>query len=80
MLNPSSRTPGHSARSARAEEHHMPKDPNERIDLLEKKVNTYRVLVTLLVVLLVIVQRRTIVGWIDSAESWMSNVAQTRAS
>ncbi|MBY0312220.1 MAG: hypothetical protein K2W85_09130 [Phycisphaerales bacterium] len=58
----------------------MPKDPNERIDLLEKKVNTYRVLVTLLVVLLVIVQRRTIVGWIDSAESWMSNVAQTRAS
>lgn len=57
----------------------MPKSPDERIDLLEKKVNMYRILVTLLVVLLLVVQRRNIVSWIDSAESWMSNVANARA-
>lgn len=58
----------------------MPKSPDERIESLEKKVNLYRILVTLLTVLLVVVLRKPIGNWIDGAESWMSNVASVRAN
>lgn len=56
----------------------MPKNPDERIDMLEKKVNMYRVLVTLMVVLLFVVQRQRVVGWIDGMESWMGKATDSR--
>lgn len=58
----------------------MPKSPDERIETLEKKVGMYRILITLLVVLLVIVERKSIVNWIDGAQGWLNNVASTRSS
>ena len=57
----------------------MPKSPDERIETLEKKVNLYRILVTALAVLLVLVLRKPIGNWIDGAENWVSNVASVRA-
>jgi len=47
------------------------KSADERIDSLEKSVKLYRILTILLVVLLFIVQRTTVVGWIDSVEVWL---------
>jgi hypothetical protein len=58
----------------------MPKTPDERIELLEKKVNRYRLLATCLGVLLVLVLRKPIMNWVDGAENWVSNVANTRAN
>lgn len=58
----------------------MPKTPDERIDLLEKRVNVYRLLFLGTFVLVLFLQRRTIVGWMDSVEGWMSNAANVRAS
>lgn len=58
----------------------MPKSPDERIETLEKRLNLWRILAVLLVFLLVVVQRRHIVSWIDHAEKWMGNVAEARAS
>lgn len=58
----------------------MPKSPDERLESLEKKVNLYRILVMCMFVLLLVIQRNRIVGWLDSMESWFGNVANTRAS
>lgn len=58
----------------------MPKTPDERIEFLEKRINTYRILAILLFVLLFVTQRQKIVGWIDSAERWFGGVSQVRAS
>ena len=58
----------------------MAKSPDERIETLEKKLNLWRVLAVLLVFLLVVVQRRNIVTWIDHAEKWMGNVSEARAA
>ncbi len=58
----------------------MAKSPDEKIETLEKKLNLWRVLAVLLVLLLVVVQRRNIVSMIDHAEKWMGNVAETRAT
>ncbi len=58
----------------------MAKSPDEKIDTLERKLNLWRVLAVLLVVLLVVAQRRTLGKWADSMEKWMGNVAETRAS
>lgn len=52
----------------------MPKSPDERIDLLEKRLNQWRLLAVLTVVLLLVTQRNRIVGWIDSMEGWMGNI------
>ncbi len=38
----------------------MAKSPDEKIETLEKKLNLWRVLAVLLVVLLVVAQRRTL--------------------
>jgi len=53
----------------------MAKSPDEKIDTLEKRLNLWRILALLLIMLLVVVQRRTIVAWIDHAESWMGKVS-----
>lgn len=47
------------------------KSADERIDSLEKSLKLYRILTILLVVLLFVVQRYTVVGWIDSVEGWI---------
>ena len=52
---------------------------DERIESMERQVRTYRLLVTLLVVLLVIVQRDRLGRWIDSVEGWFGAVASARA-
>jgi hypothetical protein len=57
----------------------MPKTPDERIEALEKKVKLYRILVTLMIVLICITQRNRLVSWMDSAESWINGVQQVRA-
>ncbi len=57
----------------------MPKTPDERIDALEKKIKLYRILVTLMVVLICVMQRQRLVVWMDSAESWFNGVQQVRA-
>jgi len=53
----------------------MPKSPDERIDTLERKLNLWRLLAILLVMLLVVAGRRTLVTWMDHAENWVSHVA-----
>lgn len=50
------------------------KSAEERIENLEKTVKTYRILVMLLAVLILVLERYRIVGWLDSMESWFSNV------
>ncbi|HVU64185.1 MAG TPA: hypothetical protein VHC70_09425 [Phycisphaerales bacterium] len=52
----------------------MPKSPDEKIDHLEKRLNLWRVLAVLLILLLLVTQRRTLMSWADSAESWMHRV------
>ena len=56
----------------------MPKSPDEKIDTLEKRLNLWRVLAILLIVLLLVVQRNRIGSWLDHAEHWMGNVAEAR--
>jgi hypothetical protein len=58
----------------------MPKSPDEKIENLEKKLNLWRVLAVLLIVLLLVVQRNRISSWLDHAEKWMGNVAEARAT
>lgn len=58
----------------------MAKSPDDKIDTLEKKLNLWRVLAILLVLLLLVVQRRTIGRWADNVEKWMGNVAEARSS
>lgn len=52
----------------------MPKSPDERIDLLEKRLNQWRLLAVLMLLLLLVTQRNRIVGWIDNMEGWVGNV------
>lgn len=58
----------------------MAKSPDEKIETLERKLNLWRVLAVLLVVLLVVAQRRTLGRWADSVEKWMGNVAEARST
>lgn len=58
----------------------MPKNPEERIDILEKSVRNYKILAISLLVLMLVSQRSRIVGWIDRIESWTESVANARAS
>ena len=53
----------------------MAKSPDERIDTLERRLNRWRLLAILLVMLLVVAGRRTLVNWLDHAENWVSHVA-----
>jgi hypothetical protein len=55
----------------------MARNPDERIEILERRVNTYRVLVLLMLVLLVVIQRNRIVGWLDRMEHWVGTMAST---
>ncbi len=57
----------------------MPKSAEERIECLEKKVNLYRLLVTLLVVFILVLQRERVVRWIDGVESWFGKASDVRA-
>ncbi len=52
----------------------MPKTADEKIDHLERKLNLYRVLVTLMVVLLLIIQRDWVKARLDGVESWFKSV------
>jgi hypothetical protein len=58
----------------------MPKNPDERIDSLEKSVRTYRMLSISMMVLLLLIQRNRIVSWIDKMENWFDTVASAKAS
>ena len=58
----------------------MPKPPDEKIDHLEKKLNLWRMLAVLLILLLMVTQRRTLMAWADHAESWMGHVSGTRST
>ena len=57
----------------------MAKNPDERIEILERKVNLYRVLLTLMVLLFLVAQRQRVVGWIDGMEKWFSKAADVRS-
>lgn len=58
----------------------MPKTADERIEAMDRSIRNYRILVIALFVLLVVTQRHRIVGWIDSVDGWMSNVASVSAA
>lgn len=58
----------------------MPKNPDERIDSLEKSVRNYKILAISLLVLMLVTQRTRIVGWIDRMENWTESVTNARAS
>ena len=51
------------------------KSADERIDHLERTVRMYRALAVLTFLLLLVMQRQKIVGWIDHMESWFSAVS-----
>lgn len=53
---------------------------DERIEGLEKQVRTYRILVTLTFLLLVISHRHQIVRWVDGVGNWFGAVASARAN
>lgn len=53
---------------------------DERIESLEKQVRTYRILVTLTFLLLVISHRHQIVRWVDGVGNWFGAVASARAN
>lgn len=53
----------------------MAKNPDERIESLEKKVNLYRVLVTLLFFLILVVEIKPIHGIIDRMGHWFEHVS-----
>lgn len=55
------------------------KSPEERIDSLERSLQTYRITMLVVLVLLVISQRERINGWLDKAENWMGG-SSARAS
>lgn len=58
----------------------MPKNPDERIESLEKSVRNYKILSISLMVLVLISQRNRIVSWIDRVESWTEAVTSAKAS
>lgn len=58
----------------------MPKNPEERIDNLEKSVRNYKILAISLLVLMLVSQRTRIVGWIDRVENWADAVTTAKAS
>jgi hypothetical protein len=53
----------------------MPKNPEERIDTLEKAVRNYKILSITMLVLVLVIQRDRIKGWLDRMEHWMSSVS-----
>lgn len=57
----------------------MPKNPDERIEMLEKKVNLYRVLVVLLFFLILIVEIKPIHNMIDRMRGWVETVSGSRS-
>lgn len=57
----------------------MAKNPDERIESLEKAVRNYKILSLTMLLLVLVLQRNRIVGWIDRMESWMNGVAQVRS-
>ncbi len=57
----------------------MPKNPDERIEMLEKKVNLYRVLVVLLFFLILIVEIKPIHSMIDRMRGWVEAVSGARS-
>lgn len=58
----------------------MPKSPDERIDFLEKRLNLWRILAILTLVLMVVTHRHRIVGWMDSSLGWVDKAASTNGS
>ena len=57
----------------------MPKNPDERIDSLEKTVRNYKILSICLLVLVLITQRGKITGWLDKMENWVSGVSKVKS-
>lgn len=53
----------------------MPKTADEKIDHLERRLNLYRILVTLMVILLLVIQRDWVKERLDRVESWFHNVS-----
>lgn len=58
----------------------MPKNPDERIDSLEKSVRNYKILAVSLLVLMLVSQRTRIVSWLDRVENWADAVTSAKAS
>lgn len=58
----------------------MPKNPDERIETLEKSVRNYKILSISMMVLLLLIQRNRIVSWIDKMEGWIEAVSSARPS
>jgi hypothetical protein len=56
----------------------MARSPDERIETLERRLNLWRILAILLILLLAVAQRRTLVTWLDHAENWFTSVANAR--
>lgn len=57
----------------------MPKNPDERIDTLERTLWRYKILSICLLVLVLVTQRVRIVGWIDKMETWVSGVSKVKS-
>ncbi|MFN7021280.1 MAG: hypothetical protein ACK4WH_08150 [Phycisphaerales bacterium] len=57
----------------------MPKNPDERIDSLERLLWRYKVLSICLLVLVLVTQRVRIVGWIDKMENWVNGVSKVKS-
>jgi len=57
----------------------MPKNPDERIEILEKSVRNYKILSISMVVLVLLTQRTRIVTWIDKMEKWTDAVVTARS-
>ena len=55
------------------------KNPEERIETLEKHVRNYKILSLSMLVLVMVMQRSRIVGWIDKMESWFSQVSNVKS-
>ena len=58
----------------------MPKNPDERIESLERSVRTYKILSVSMVVLVLLIQRGRIVSWIDRMEKWTDAVSTVKPS
>lgn len=57
----------------------MPKNPDERIDSLERLLWRYKILSICLLVLVLVTQRVRIVGWIDKMENWVNGVSKVKS-
>lgn len=55
------------------------KNPDERIEILEKHVRNYKVLSISMMVLVLVMQRNRIVSWIDKMESWFGQVSNVKS-